>query len=410
MSHSSLHGFYSTCYTLTSQLLNEVKRQMSVRKREWTTGGEIRTAWVVDYFDQARKRRLKTFDRKREADAYAARAATEIAQGIHSAGSTTVVEAGELWLASRQAAGLERATLAPYGQHLRLHIAPLIGSMKLADLTVPALRIFEDRLRQEGRSPAMTRKVLVSLSGLLSDAQDRGLVAQNVARQRRRSKNGHDAARQKRKLEVGRDIPTVAEIRTLLPHLHGRSRPLLLLAIFAGLRASELRGVTWRDIDLTKGELTVRQRADRYAAIGPTKSVSGQRTVPLLPMVTNALREWKLASTATEADLVFPGKNGAPLMLTTIVLVDWHPVQIKAGLVAADGTPKYSGLHALRHFNASWCINRRQDGGLELPLKTVSVRLGHNSIQITADRYGHLFPTTNTAAEMVSAERAFMGC
>ena len=58
---------------------------------------------------------------------------------------------------------------------------------------------------------------------------------------------------------------------------------------------------------------------------------------------------------------------------------------------------KYTGLHCLRHFYASWCINRRADGGLELPLKLVQARLGHASIQMTADRYGHLFPELDEA-------------
>jgi len=69
----------------------------------------------------------------------------------------------------------------------------------------------------------------------------------------------------------------------------------------------------------------------------------------------------------------------------------WHPAQIAAGVIAKNGSAKYSGLHALRHFYASWCINRRVDGGLELPIKVVQARMGHSSIQITADRYGHLF-------------------
>ncbi len=55
------------------------------------------------------------------------------------------------------------------------------------------------------------------------------------------------------------------------------------------------------------------------------------------------------------------------------------------------------------------CINRRVDGGLELPLKVVQARLGHASIQMTADRYGHLFPPRgNDGAELAAAERAFL--
>jgi integrase len=57
---------------------------------------------------------------------------------------------------------------------------------------------------------------------------------------------------------------------------------------------------------------------------------------------------------------------------------------------------------------ASWCINRRVDGGLELPLKLVQARLGHASIQMTADRYGHLFPSSDDGAELAAAEKALV--
>jgi integrase len=50
----------------------------------------------------------------------------------------------------------------------------------------------------------------------------------------------------------------------------------------------------WGDIDLPKGELHVRQRADRYNKIGSPKSKAGHRTVPITPMLANVLREWKL--------------------------------------------------------------------------------------------------------------------
>src|SRR5262249_24546108 len=178
---------------------------MSVRKRSWVTDrGEAREAWVVDYSDQLGGRHHKTFARKRDADAYHAQVAVDIRAGTPppDSASIAVSEAGREWLKSREHT-VERTPLTTYREHLDLHITPLIGATKLAALTVPFVREFEDRLRQD-RSPAMVRKALVSLSGILSDAQDRGLVAQNVARNRRRS-NGE--TRQQRRLEVGRDIP-----------------------------------------------------------------------------------------------------------------------------------------------------------------------------------------------------------
>ena len=66
-------------------------------------------------------------------------------------------------------------------------------------------------------------------------------------------------------------------------------------------------------------------------------------------------------------------------------------------------------MHALRHFYASWCINRRVDGGLELPPKVVQQRLGHSSITLTMDVYGHLFPRGDDGAELAAAETALLG-
>jgi integrase len=83
-------------------------------------------------------------------------------------------------------------------------------------------------------------------------------------------------------------------------------------------------------------------------------------------------------------------------------------VQVTAGVVDADGKAKYTGMHALRHFYASWCINRKADGGLELPAKMVQARLGHSSITMTMDVYGHLFPSDDDGAELAAAERALL--
>ena len=379
---------------------------MSVRKRSWVTrGGESKEAWIADYVDQHGARHLKTFARKKDADAYHAHVAIDVKAGIHTADSASimVVEAGRLWLESRTAAKLERATLKQYRELLDLHIAPLIGSVKLAQLTVPAVRAFEDRLRAD-RSSAMVRKILVALSSILSDAQERGLVAQNVVRSLRRRPD----SRQQRRLKAGVDLPTPDEIRAILARLSGPVRPLLLTAIFTGLRASELRGLRWADLDLKRGELHVHQRADRFGVIGRPKSAAGERTIPLLPMVANALREWKLMSPQTAPDLVFPSRRGRIVDLATLISNSWKPAQVAAGVVDSEGRAKYPGLHVLRHFYASWCINRRADGGLELPLKLVQTRLGHASIQMTADRYGHLFPRGDDAAEMAEAEKAFL--
>jgi integrase len=235
-------------------------------------------------------------------------------------------------------------------------------------------------------------------------------------RARKRGKERQAEKRQKGKLKVGVDIPTREEIKAIVEAAKGRWRPLLLAAIFTGLRASELRGLRWADVDLDKRELHVRQRADRYHNIGKPKSDAGERTVPLTPILVNTLREWRLACPKRELGLVFPTGAGNVEAHSNIVHRGLAPTLVAAGVavseIGPEGKPimqaKYTGLHAFRHFYASWCINRRADGGLELPAKVVQERLGHSSITMTLDVYGHLFPRGDDSAELAAAERSLL--
>ena len=156
------------------------------------------------------------------------------------------------------------------------------------------------------------------------------------------------------------------------------------------------------------------------------------------PLVVNTLKEWKVACPRRDTDkkdangepikelhFVFPNGNGNVELLPNIRRRHWHPLQIAAGVavpaVNDEGKPvvdengkavmraKYPGLHALRHFFCSWCAARREDGGLGLPLKTVQVRMGHSTLAMTADSYGHLFPSQDDAEVLAAGERALMG-
>jgi integrase len=375
---------------------------MSVRKRKWTTSrGEEKTAWVVDYSDQEGDRHIETFEKKKDADAYQATVKVDVRHGVHTAPSksVTVAEAAVRWIKNVEADGCERATVKQYQEHIRLHIAPRVGNVKLANLTPTRCEAFRDDLLAKLSRP-MARKVLVSFKSILRAAK-RAHVADGISIKRDK--------RNERKLEVGRDIPTTDEIKRLIQAVNGtdlRRRALLTTAIFTGLRASELRGLRWQDIDLRHGELTVAQRADRYCAIGAPKSADSARKIPLGPAVLGAMKEWKLACPKGEADLVFPTTTGA-IEHHKNMLRSLTPVMVAAGLADKAGRPKY-GLHAFRHFFASWCINPEKRGGRELPVKVVQELLGHASIVMTLDIYGHLFPAGKDRTELAAAERALL--
>jgi integrase len=374
---------------------------MSIRKRKWVTRrGEAREAWIVDYIDQQGDRHIETFERKKDADARHATVKVNVRQGIHTAPSksVTVAEAAESWINRIAADGRERGTIKQYREHANLHIVPRIGGLKLAHLTPARVEAFRDDLLASLSRP-LARKVLTSFKSMLKVAKHAHVAADISIKRNKRSEPT---------LEVGRDIPTLGEVKRLIEAANDlRRRALLLTAALTGLRASELRGLRWADVNLKASELHVRQRADRYNAIGAPKSASGVRTVPFAPEMLSALKEWKLACPKGEADLVFPTAAGKVEQHASMLL-DLAPVMVAAGVVDKADKPKY-GLHAMRHFYASWCINRKADGGRELPAKNVQQLLGHSSIVITLDTYGHLFPRGDDRDELAKATQALLG-
>ena len=371
-----------------------------VRKRTWTNGKGEQTAWIADYFDQAGKRHIKTFDTKREATAWLVTATAEVARGVHTPenASITVAEAAELWIEKGRLEQLERSTLRQYRNHVDLHICPLIGGVKLARLSAPSIEAFRDDLLRKGSRP-MARKVLASLKSILGGAQRRGLVAQNAAQPVRVEVK----KRERGKLAVGRDIPSKEEVQTILATAEGRWRPLLITAIFTGMRSSELRGLTWGHVDFERKVISVQQRADNWGEVGSPKSAPGEREIPMSPMVVYALREWRLACPNGQAGIVFPNGKGNIENHANIANRGFYALQSAAGIVGADGKPRY-GLHALRHFFASWIIERG------FSAKRVQVLLGHSSIQMTFDVYGHLFPSLeDDHAKFAAGELAVFG-
>jgi integrase len=285
--------------------LQTIEGTLAVRKRRWITRrGETKEAWIVDYVDQRGERHIKTFVRKKDADAHHAEVVVDISKGTHTpeSRSLTVKQAAEHWLATAEIEKLERSTIDHYRIHVSKHIVPKIGATKLSTLTTPQVNAFRDTLLRELSRP-MARKVLASFRSIIKDARRRGTIAHNVADG---VTIGADK-RAQRRLEVGRDIPKPDEVRRILAAAEEKLwRAFLVTAAFTGLRASEMRGLRWGDVDLACGTVHVRQRADAWGHIGQPKTHTGQRATPVGPYVVSVLKEWKLACPKGEHDLVFP--------------------------------------------------------------------------------------------------------
>ncbi|PBB91712.1 site-specific integrase [Mesorhizobium sp. WSM3864] len=357
-----------------------------VRKRTLPSG-EVR--WLADYFDASGTRRSKQFNKRKDADAYLVKVRRDLQLGTHVADSAsiTIREAAKLWLERCDAGGLERSTRAAYAQHVQIHILPLIGARKLSQFNTPHVHAFADELAKD-RSPAMVKRVVRSLGAIFVEARRRGLAATNPVSDAKVK----TADRRKSKRP---EIPTKAELRSILLAAEGKHRALIITALFSGLRASELRGLRWNAVDLKRGVLTVKGRVDAWGDFGLPKTSAGERDVPLAPLAINALKQQRLSVPNGPDGLVFPSDEGTPLDHHNILARVWTPLLVGAGLFRlhparrdADGNQlkvaKYN-FHALRHAAASLFIEQK------LSPKRVQTIMGHSSITVTFDTYGHLF-------------------
>lgn len=383
----------------------------TVRKRKLPSG-LIR--WQASYVDGAGHRRAKLFNRKSDGEAWLVETRHDVARGAHTPGSIspTVKDAGALWIKRCNEKALEAMTIKGYEEHCELHIYPFIGAKKLADLTVPAVYAFVDQLRTAGRSTEMIRRVIRSLGGIFKEARRRGAstAAPTI---------GLDLDLPDRE-DPRPEIPTKAELQFILGNVTGRWRPLLLVATFCGLRGSELRGLRWSDVDLQARKISVAQRADASHKIGKLKSKAAYRSIHMPPVVVQALREWKLLCPKGDLGLVFPNGLGKVESHSNILERGLHPVLLAGGFtvpapVLDDGgkpiinnagesvmrdSPKY-GMHSLRHACASLWIESGYNP------KQIQKLMGHSSIKVTFDVYGHLFADNDAdqrAAEDVQAK------
>lgn len=364
----------------------------SIRKRTLPSG---KTVWQADYADAMGNRRHRQFQTKKEADAFMTNARSEVATGVHvpDSASATVSKAADDWLkAVEEDEDLERSTYEHYRQHVEIHIRPLIGNKKLTHVTTPLVYGFIDAMKAKGRSKETIRRAVQSLGRIFKFAKGRGLVGQNPVADVRLASSKRGKKRP--------EMPSKDELKALLNAVQGRWRPLIVTATFTGLRASELRGLRWEDVDLKKGVLKVRQRADAWLEIGKPKTQNSDRDVPLAPIVVNTLREWKLACPKGDLGLVFPTGAGNVEHHPNIIKRGWNPLQVACGITAPmldkkgdvkhdkDGnevpTGKYN-FHCLRHAAAALFIEQGMNP------KRVQAVMGHASIQTTFDLYGYLF-------------------
>jgi integrase len=370
----------------------------SVRKRTWKcTGGETKTAWVVDYADSRGERQRRHFSHKKTADAFRIQVEGQMQAGTYrpDADKVTVKQVCEAFLdhcegRSERDERMTRKMLTVYKGHVKNHILHAdhgLGSRKLSQLSARSAGDFRDRLRSSGISVPTTRKILATLHSALAYAITQDWVAINAV---------HGVRVIGPRDEGSKKItpPSKADLRTILAAADEDFRLILLFAVSTGLRAGEQWAVRWRDVDLEGGELHVARRVDAYGQEGPPKTAAGVRMVPLSSQLILKLKAWRLKSKFKGPDdLLFPNSEGNHIGHDNVIkrcflpLFDNLEAAHKRDPVNTHSPPRPFNWHALRHFAVSCWI----EGGFRP--KSVQTFAGHASLQVTMDRYGHLFPS-----------------
>ena len=345
----------------------------------------------VDPVTKARRQvNGKSYPTKREAQKARNEAAVKVDKGNYLKPSRqTFAEYLPLWLerAQRTGNGLRASTVENYARYITQDIAPTgLGGLRLEEIRRHHINNFIDQLTKDGRGAVTVRRVVAVVQGSLRAAVIDQRIDANPA-----------TLLQLPKVDAEPFAPwEPSQIGTFLDIAGGHRLGVVFeLATFSGLRRGELVRLRWADIDLTR----------RVVSVRVAKTDAGIRSVDLDDRSVGALVVWKIAQELeaaawgpayTPGGYVFTYEDGTPLKLQYLTRL-FDKLRVKAGL------PKLT-LHGLRHEHAALMISSGAD------IAVVSKRLGHSTIAVTSDTYGHLIGSAsrdaaNNAALLVPAKR-----
>lgn len=341
-------------------------------------GCDCRPAYEASVWSRRDRKPLRrSFPTLAAARAWRSDAQTQLRRGtLRAPTPTTVVEAAEAWT-RRAREGVIRArggqpykpsTLRGYEEALRLRIVPELGTSRLSALTRNDCQDFVDRLSAQGLDPSTVRNSLLPLRVIYRRAITRGEVAVDPTR-------GVELPAVRGRRER---VASPVEASSLIAAVASNDRALWSTACFAGLRRGELLALEWGDVDLAEGRLRVRRSLDLQAGVIAPKSRAGSRVVPLPTGLRKHLAEHWLRAGRSEDGLVFAtatGRHFDPSTVARRAVTAWRA----AGLQPIT-------LHECRHTYASLMI------AAGVNAKALSTYMGHASITVTLDRYGHLLP------------------
>jgi integrase len=344
---------------------------------------------VIDFYDQHGKRRLKTLEEgisKREAKRQLREIEREVDRGTYlpKSGIPDFGKVANDWL-KYKAGNVRPSTLEQYKGHVENHLKPYFGKGKVNRINFTSIEEFTADCRKKSINPATLKKLLVTLGQIMSYSVRKGFRESNPVREI-----------EKPKVTRGKKVEFLKpkEIRAFIDEAESeRFRTLLTLAVMSGMRQGEILGLKWTDVDWFNCQVHVR-RTYNHGQFHEPKSETSRRSIDLGPTVIKRLKVWKMASIPNALDLVFTNEAGKPYDARNLVNREFTPALRRAGL-------RIINFHTLRHTYASLLIDRGEHP------KYIQSQMGHSSINVTMDVYGHLMRTVNQGAAKGLDEAVF---
>ncbi len=359
-----------------------------------------RGKWVIDFYDQFGDRHWETVGtNKKEAEERLSERILKIGKGDYTTPKDrkiTFSVLAERWLTSREGK-IRPITIQQYEDHLNKHLLSFFGPVKIGQIDSGLVEAYIASKRKEGSIGIATiNKTVTTLGTIFKYARRNKLIDSNPVSEVERPKE-----------EAQEYSPEKEEIQCLtkeqIPIFLGQAdegfyKTLFTTDIMTGMREGEILGLQWGDIDWISNQVIVRRTLTRTKDgwwFYEPKSKYSKRRIDIDPILTLELKKWKLSQPKSEpTDLVFASPSGQPVYRGTLYKQGFLPTLRRAKL------PRIR-FHDLRHTYASLLIDQGENP------KYIQTQMGHSSIKITMDIYGHLMEKVNVKSASRLAKTVF---
>ena len=342
-----------------------------------------RGKWVLDYRDATGKRYIQVSgDNKKEAERQLRQVLNQIESGLYrpDGKKKKFSEYAETWVEEKKVDLKYNTWITYQGQTRRFLLDPDLGlaDRKLATIDRPAVMNFKTKMMKKYSklSNRTVNATLILLGSILQSALMDGFITVNAARLVKKLPLEH------REMEILKP----KEIQKVLAAAKEKDWDLYVMIyvlVMTGMRRGEMLGLDWKSINFAEKTIVIRRSYTSNRFQKPKTRLS-RRSVNMTPSVIKTLKEHRVKKgNPSSSTLLFDRGDGKPQDPTNLSKDIW------TRLLRAAGIRESVRIHDLRH---TFCSMLLAQGASP---KYIQSQLGHSSIMVTMDRYGHLMPETN---------------